>query len=195
MCAMFRADAPAAAGRQRARPPAPRQGARVVFRRYERRAPRHAAGHAQQGRRSLVPRARARHDLGINVEADLEARGVDLTVPVAQEAPLINYCAGDVERDIHNDAWRAGEVVLVISDEADREDASSDEDAPVRSPDKAAGAGVFAARRRRGPKLFRRKRERWGLLVDVPGTYKELLMRSTSTTPCRRSAQPCRVAP
>ena len=107
-------------------------------------------------------------------EADLEARGVDLTVPVAQEAPLINYCAGDVERDIHNDAWRAGEVVLVISDEADREDASSDEDAPVRSPDKAAGAGVFAARRRRGPKLFRRKRERWGLLVDVPErTYKE----------------------
>lgn len=99
-------------------------------------------------------------------EADLEARGVDLTVPVSLEAPLINYCAGDVERDVYKEAWRQGEVVLVVSSEADREDNSSDEE--------VAGSGVFAARKRRGPKLFRRKRERWGLLVDVPGrTFTE----------------------
>ena len=51
-------------------------------------------------------------------EADLEARGVDLTVPVAQEAPLINYCAGDVDGTFIM-MRGAREVVLVISDEAD----------------------------------------------------------------------------
>ena len=51
-------------------------------------------------------------------------RGVDLAKSTCLEAPKINYCVGDVERDVEGEAhdFRAGEVVLIISEEGDRED-------------------------------------------------------------------------
>ena len=92
-------------------------------------------------------------------EDDLEARGCDLGEPAAIEAPKINYCVGDVDADPRGAEldFRQGEVVLVVSTEATREDASSDEDEPELRKLVA-----------RGPKLFRRRRERWGLVMDAP---------------------------
>ena len=129
-------------------------------------------------------------------EEDLLRRGVDLAKSTCLEAPKINYCVGDVERDVEGEAhdFRAGEVVLIISEEGDREDLEEQElweraRAETNGDDDQTPAVVGRARfkRRVGAEdegddssrssaskfvsstpAARLRRERWGVILDVP---------------------------